>query len=246
MPTHQGVLAMAEPEKIDQLFKNLMDQTKQLLATPLPLPDDILEQRSCHDWLRREAKTLALSPNMLDRIASIGLLGRLWLPTDQQEKAKLARCPSLENTLAYRLKQILSNFNQGYWVLIDREMCRVIDATFIFLENIHTFSNNPVSKEKDNKKIDLAFAQAVATRDLLESCLYTLRIAGYNLTYIEQKLTNLDNLFLSVLKTTTHPESYIYPGMVKIYLAVSWMDIGKWWGLKGDKFIGTSAFDPDE
>lgn len=191
-----------------------------LFIAILPLAD-LLGQWSCEAWLQVTFERLESSPSVLDRVAAMGLIGRLWSPA----------APEMTRE---SLKSIVAGGHDP--PLAVEQWAKQLDAeTVADLEHLSVARADSLMLQYDNLENMVAetglhdaelLRQLIHARDDLESLFHVLNAAGGGES-LGRLLQALDREAVTHLTLLSCLDGLGDDDRIR---SVSWQELESWWG----------------
>lgn len=182
--------------------------------------DSVLDGSSCEAWLREAASSLAESEHLVDRAAALGLIGRLWAPASDGERAALKQEPDRHPNR--RVLEAVEKLPQDRVRLLEQLACHGAMSLLDALHHVET-------SDSDDDRLRLA-RRLAERRDDLESVFFVLihRDVGRELG---AALADLDDEVTSAWSALPEAESLADdPRMCRVAL----LEPDAWWGHLGE------------
>lgn len=204
-------------------MRKLADTAATSLPTvPAPNIEDILQGSSREPWLEHEAREKAASENTMDRLCAVGMIARLWIPTDRDEKR------ALERTLITGGQSPVVQKSESYIRSISPETLEQLDSLAASsVGNLHTslemLESAVVEREPDTDALAQSF---LLDRDdaACIACLLELGGSGEKTATVLEALDARAKIMAGIIddaKAPSHPRLE----------AVGWQEPTAWWGL---------------
>jgi hypothetical protein len=189
-----------------------------------PLPDrfscatpalvELIGNRSCEAWLRQRVEALALSAWLVDHVASVGTVVRLWSPTLAEGRDILDGRAAAPSTAAGIWIRSLRSAEQSAVEQLAVQQAISLRAWFDSLEDA---PEDPTSDE---------VLRALHERDALESVMSMLWLVG-EARGLANELALLDDAAVTSLSAIPHPEALAQDELLHAVFA---SEPGAWWG----------------
>lgn len=189
----------------------------------LPSALDFLEGATCQEWLLEELEWRIGSPYMFDQAVALGLVKRLWTPTNREERAGLIQGLLAGETESppERIARWAVSLPQPSIDRLKRQAIDALDDLYDRLEAVH----NAVASDLP-KATQLLGKALLSRRDDLESVVGVLRPSG-NSEFLEAGLASFDKIAESNLFTLGMIEGLEGSDRLR---AVAWQYPKAWWG----------------
>jgi hypothetical protein len=191
--------------------------------------DAILSGWHCPDWLRETAKALAASENLVDRAASLGLIGRLWEPDGATERGELTGRPGDDPNA--RLLHISGSLSVDAVRCLEERACT--QATSLLEELGEIEALGKLGKGGDEDWL-LATRELAYHRDDLESVFFVL-LQCHAGQALSKAVGRADDAISSCWSSLPTAGSFAQDGRLA---QVAALEPDAWWGFWSGSSVG--------
>lgn len=184
------------------------------LSCATPALVELLGNRSCEAWLRQRVESLALSAWLVDHVASVGTVVRLWSPTPTEGRDILEGRAAAPSMVAGTWIRSLPGAEQSAVEQLAIQQAISLRGWFDSLEDA---PEDPTSDE---------VLRAVHERDALESVMSMLWLVG-EARGLANELALLDDSAVTSLSAIARPEKLTRDELLQAVFA---SEPGAWWG----------------
>ena len=209
-----------EPEKPSPVVAALLEMAPvELPKLKSPNIDEILEGFSAHDWLKKEAEELA-EGGFIDKLAAVGLLGRIWVPTKKNEREAL-----IEEYKKGQDGPVINNTKKYLETICEKDLFFLeklaIEAVDTLEDELGELKKLVIDDDPASAKYGL---NILLERDNLESVLFCFKIVGLGEKLI-RALESFD--YAAAIAAVTFREANI-PENERLHEVAS-SDPSAWW-----------------
>lgn len=174
----------------------------------------LLDDRSCEPWLRRRVEALAGSSWLVDHVASVGTVVRLWTPTPSEGRAILEGRATAPSAVAGAwIRGLLRAERDG----VEQLAVQQAISSRAWFDGLADAPNDPTSAE---------VLRALHERDALESVRSLLWLAG-PAHGLANELARLDDAAAVSLSAIASPEALASDELLQAVFA---SEPEAWWG----------------
>ena len=206
------------------MSNKVVDALREMAPVELPKLkspniDEILEGFSAHDWLKKEVAELA-EGSFIDKLAAVGLLGRVWMPITTREMNALftLNFRGYESFVSHNIENYIKNISEHDLFFIEK---LAIEAVGTLEDELEELKKLVLDDDPASAKYGL---NILLERDNLESVLFCLKRAGIGNKLI-RALESFD--YAAAISAVTFREADI-PENDRLR-AVALSDPSTWW-----------------